>query len=80
MKRLEDMTEGELSEVMIRAARAVEVALPPGSGPSGRSMFVLLVFDDPAVGQYISSCQRSDMIKAMRETANRLERKEDVPR
>jgi hypothetical protein len=80
MKRLEDMDERELGEVMVAAARAVESVLPPGLGPRGKSMFVLVVFDDPKVAQYISSCNRVDMIAAMRETAERLERKEDVPR
>jgi hypothetical protein len=79
-KPLEDMTEGELSDVMIRCARAIEACLPPGSGPRGKSMFVLVVFDDPKVAQYISSCARDSMIEAMRETADRLESREDVTR
>jgi hypothetical protein len=80
MKRLEDMTEGELSDVMVRCARAVERELPPGAGPRGRPMFVLVVFDDPAVAQYISTCTRASTIEAMRETADRLEARQDVTR
>lgn len=80
MKTLKDMTEPELADVMTRAARAVERELPPGAGPRGRSMFVLVVFDDPEVAQYISTCQRETTIEAMRETADRLERRQDVTR
>ena len=77
MKRIEDMTEPELRDLMNRVARAVERELPP---VEPRSMFVVLVFDDPRIAQYVSSCQRSDIITAMRECADRLERKQDVRR
>lgn len=80
MKPLIDQDEEELRETMLRAARAVEAVLPPGAGPRGRSMFVLVVFDDPQIAQYISSCRREDTIAAMRETADRLEQREDVTR
>lgn len=80
MKRLEDMDERELAETMKAAARAIEAVLPPGPGPRGKSMFALVIFDDPQIAQYISSCNRADTIAAMRETADRLERREDVAR
>ncbi len=64
----------------VAAARAIEAVLPPGSGPRGKVMFALVIFDDPAIAQYISSCNRADMIKAMRETADRLEKRQDVSR
>jgi len=79
VKRLEDMTEPELRELMSEMGRAIQMtaalcrlAEPP--------LFVLLLFNDPKVSQYIANCQRSDCIKALREAADRLERKEDVPR
>lgn len=74
MKRLLYMTEPELAKVMNNAATAVVRELPP------KSLFVLLAFDDPKVAQYISNCQRADVIKALREAADRLEKKEDVER
>ena len=80
MKSLEDMTEGEISDIMIAAARAVEAVLPRGAGPRGRSMFVLVVFDDPRIAQYISTCERASTIQAMRETADRLEARQDITR
>jgi hypothetical protein len=43
-------------------------------------MFVVVLFNDPALGQYASNCQKSDIITAMRETADRLEKGEDVVR
>lgn len=43
--------------------------------------FVLIVFEffKPGISNYISNGQRSDIIKALRETADRLEAKEDIP-
>jgi hypothetical protein len=43
-------------------------------------MFVLVLFNDPKVAQYVSNCTRESMIEAMRETADRLERNLDVKR
>ncbi|MGD9634495.1 MAG: hypothetical protein AB7I57_22855 [Pirellulales bacterium] len=78
MKRLIDMTEPELKQMMTTLARRVR----DGCAIMGveKPMFVLVLFNDPAIGQYISNCERSDMIKAMRDLADRLERREDVPR
>lgn len=78
MKRLEDMTEPELAELLTLSAKAIEKEwrLYGVQKPH----FCLVVFNDPALGQYISNCQRDSMIKAMRETADRLERRQDVPR
>jgi GH25 family lysozyme M1 (1,4-beta-N-acetylmuramidase) len=34
-------------------------------------------FNNPGVSNYISNANRSDMIKALRETADRLEKRQD---
>lgn len=41
--------------------------------------FVLLTFgfDAPGIANYVSNAERSDMITAMRECADRLEKKQD---
>ena len=52
------------------------------SSAYGRRMgFALVVFQFGVggVGDYISNGERSDIIKAMRETADRLEKKQDIP-
>lgn len=72
--KLEDMTEPELWDVCNRAAAAVEGVLGKGS------KFVILMFDDPKVAQYVSTYNRQDMLKALRETVERFERREDVLR
>lgn len=74
MKKLENMTEPELKRLMIECGDSLRQVL-------GReTQFVLVVFDDPKVAQYIATCERGSMIEAMRETANRLEAKQDIPR
>lgn len=78
MKKLEYMTEPELAEVMrgladrmMEYAKEIDLEKPK---------FVLLLFNDPAIAQYISNVMREDVIKSLRETAGRLERREDVVR
>jgi hypothetical protein len=49
----------------------------------GKQMgFALIIFEfsDVGIGDYISNAQRSDMIKALRECADRLETKEYIPK
>ncbi|WP_234110177.1 hypothetical protein [Chryseobacterium sp. R2A-55] len=43
--------------------------------------FALLVFQfhEPGMSNYISNGQRKDMIKAMKETIDRLEKQQDYP-
>jgi len=71
---LANMTEQELADLLNCSASALENVLGKGT------QFALLVFDDPKTCQYISSCERTSMIQAMRETAARLSRGMDVPR
>jgi hypothetical protein len=72
---LRDMNEPEMRHYFNLVGRATESILPEDA-----RKFVLLVFDDPGLGQYVGNCERSDIIKALRETADRLEAKEDIPR
>ena len=75
-KSLDDMTEPELRDTMNRVAQLVARALPPGS------MFLIVASGSygPGTAQYISNCERAEMIAFMRETADRLEGREDVTR
>lgn len=78
MKKLETMTEPELRDFCNKAAISVECAaeLCGVEKPS----FVLVLFNDPKIAQYVSNCERKSIIEAMRETADRLERNEDLRR
>ena len=81
MKRLEDMTEPELSDLLEACAKAVDEVLKAKVIPlTHRHQFVLVVFDDPKIAQYVSSCERESMIEAMSETADRLSKKQNLPR
>ena len=71
---LEILTESELRDLMNRCARAVKSVL------GQKSQFALIVFDDPKVAQYVSTCTRETMIEALKETVHRLEHKDDVTR
>ena len=78
MKKLEYMTEPELRELMNLTGHAIEQAAEMLGVE--KPMFVVVLFNDPAVAQYAANCERSDVIKAMRETADRLEHRQDVER
>ena len=80
MKCIEHMTEPELRELMQSCGAAIGEVLHNRFGYDLRPKFALVLFNDPRGAQYISSCHREDMIKALRETADRLERRQDVPR
>lgn len=73
---LSGMGEADLKETMQAAADAVVRIMPR------RTLFVVLAADPggPGVAQYISNARRPDMIRFLRETADRLERREDDPR
>lgn len=79
-KPLEEMTEAELADLMTACARAVEDRLPPGPGLRGKAVFVLLIRGQDGVSQYVSNCGRYSVIRALRQAADRLERREDMPR
>ena len=78
MKKLEDMTEPELGELLATMARGIEFI----AGHCGveKPLFALVLFNDPKIGQYVGNCRREDIVLALRETADRLERHEDVAR
>lgn len=82
MRLIRDMTEPELRAYFRELASAIEDVLPPGPSANGKCMFCLLVADtcEPGIAQYVSNVQRADMVKMLRETASRLERREDVSR
>ena len=82
MRLLRDMTEPELRGYFRDLASLVESVLPPGPSKQGRCLFALIVADstEPGVGQYVSNVERADMIRLLRETADRLEGREDIPR
>jgi hypothetical protein len=80
MKSLSEMTEPELQGYFAYLARLIESVLPPGPSKRGKALFMLLVFDDPGMAQYVSNCDRATRVKALREAADRLEAREDIPR
>jgi hypothetical protein len=72
---LRDMNEFEIWHYFNSLARATESILPVDAGK-----FLLLVFDDAGMCQYVTNTSRSEAIRALRETAYRLEANEDITR
>lgn len=65
-------------ELMRDLAAAIDLTLKDNIGEKG---WALLVFDfnQPGIANYVSNANREDMIKMLRETADRLENNEDIP-
>lgn len=65
-------------DLMRLLGQAIDYTMRDNIGPKG---YALIVFDfhDPGLSNYISNAKREDMIKALRETADRLEKNQDVP-
>ncbi len=78
MKKLEHMTEPELRAYLNACGQALEAV--SDALQVERPLFALVLFNDPKVGQYVANCRREDVIAALRETADRLESRQDVPR
>jgi hypothetical protein len=78
MRRLEDMTEPELRTLLHTLASQI-VATATTLGVE-KPLFALVLFNDPKLGQYVSNGTREDVIKGLRECADRLEHHEDVER
>ncbi len=72
------MTEPELVETMTAFAKAIEQTAEKMGVE--KPHFALVVFNDPEIGQYIGNCQREDIIKALKEMAERLEKNQYVKR
>lgn len=78
MKKIRDMDEQELVGLMNLCGRSIENTCKFLGVEHPH--FLLLLFNDPEICRYASNCRRDDVITAMRETADRLERCEDVER
>jgi hypothetical protein len=76
MKALEDMNEVELRHLTNLICNMMADAIPPNCG------FAVLFWPcgQNGISQYGSNCRREDMVKALREAADRLESRTDVPR
>jgi hypothetical protein len=74
--QLEDMTEPELARLTTDVLNGVKAKMPPNTG------FCVLFWPigTHGIAQYGSNCKREDMIRSLRETADRLESRQFVPR
>ena len=64
-----------------RVAKKINKMLNPGKGPKTTG-FTLLVFgyDAPGIANYVSTGERNSMIQHLRDTADRLERRDENTR
>lgn len=68
-----------IENVLRRLATALDPIVVDCLGPEMGFALVVFEFNRPGIGHYISNARRSDIIEALRELADRLEAKEDIP-
>jgi hypothetical protein len=75
-KKQEHLTPEEILEILFNAIQQYFKDMGIDTG------FALLTFDfgGPGTGNYVSNADSDDMILALRETADKLERNQDIPR
>lgn len=73
---IEDMKNME--EVLKGVALAVDETLQHFFGDIG-FIFLTFQFNAPGIANYVANAERATIIKALRETADRLEQKQDIP-
>ena len=78
MRRLEELSHDELAQVMQLLASSFERFVKVLG--IERMGFAILMWNHPRVVQYVSNCKRSEIVPALRELADKLERREDVER
>lgn len=61
-------------------AKMIETKMVETLGVKVGFCLLIFPFHFPGITNYVSNADRKDMIKALRETADRLERREDKPR
>lgn len=75
MKSLDDMTEPELQQTMNGCGDAAKRSLPPGT-----AFIVLATPFNGKISQYVSNVDREDAAAWMRETLQRWDMGDHVPR
>lgn len=71
----------KIEEFLRYLAGAIECSIGLRFNNKEEIGFALLLFEfnNPGIGNYISNANRKDMIKSLRETADRLEKNQDIP-
>lgn len=81
-KRMDDCTGGEIKTKLDQAMRWLFGHLPAGDGPNGRPLVVLITSGTFAAGgtaHYSANGNRADVVRFLRETADKLELRLDDP-
>lgn len=75
---MNEIEQKETDIIMEAFAGGIDTKLKEISPDLGFALIVFK-FNEPGIGNYISNGKREDMITALREAAERLENKEDIP-
>lgn len=68
-----------MSGLYQKLAKTIDRTLKRECGPNTGFCLLVFGFHQPGISNYVSNADRADMIKALRETADRLERGQDNP-
>jgi hypothetical protein len=63
----------EFKAMLIDLAHLIESELPSGPGRTGKRQFAIVVLEESGQAQYVSNSDWQVMVRALRETADRVE-------
>lgn len=66
-------------EVLRDIANGIESVIKHEFGENFGFMLLVFNFKEPGIANYISNAKRKGMITSLRETADRLEKNQDIP-
>jgi len=69
----------QIEEIMQGLAAGTQDVINEHIGGGMGFAIIVFEFHKPGISNYISNAKRADMIKALRETADRLEKQQDIP-
>lgn len=76
---MSDHEQFVIEDLMKYLGKAVDYTMRDNVGHKG-FMIIVFNFHDPTLANYVSNCNREDAIKALRTTADRLEKGEIIPK
>ena len=68
-----------MDELMRSIGYGIETTIEDYCGTKKGFALIVFEFGQPGISNYISNGDRADMIKTLRETADRLEKNQDMP-
>lgn len=76
---IKGLKQSESENILSEIAKSIDKCLKETSGRKIGFALMVFEFEHPGVGSYISNAERTTMISALKETADRIEKNQTIP-